>query len=49
MLKYRSRKKGAGKFSLIDGMILSSARSVGQRLLTLDEDFRNSDEAIVIE
>jgi hypothetical protein len=48
MLKYRSRKKGARKFSLIDGMILSSARSVGQRLLTLDEDFRNEEGALLI-
>jgi len=33
------REKGYVDFSLLDGVVLASARSIGQRLMTLDGDF----------
>ncbi len=47
-IKHNIRKKGLEKFSLIDGIILSSARSINQKLLTTDKDFRNIDDAIIL-
>jgi len=46
--KYKIRKKGVTKFSLIDGIILASARSINQKLLTMDNDFRTFGDAVVI-
>jgi predicted nucleic acid-binding protein len=47
-LKYSIRKKGMTKFGLLDGIVLASARSINQRLLTTDSDFRKLSDAIVI-
>jgi predicted nucleic acid-binding protein len=47
-LKYSIRKKGVTKFGLLDGIVLASARSINQRLLTTDSDFRKLSDAIVI-
>jgi predicted nucleic acid-binding protein len=47
-LKYTIRKKGVSKFGLLDGIVLASARSINQRLLTTDTDFRTLSDAIVI-
>jgi predicted nucleic acid-binding protein len=47
-IKYSIRNKGTSKFSLIDGIILSSARSINQKLLTLDKDFRKIKDTIVL-
>ena len=47
-IKYNVRKKGIKKFSLIDGIILSSAISINQKLLTTDKDFVNIKDAIVL-
>lgn len=47
-LKYSIRKKGVTKFGLLDGIVLASARSINQRLLTTDTDFRTLNDAIVI-
>jgi predicted nucleic acid-binding protein len=47
-LKYTMRKKGVSKFGLLDGIVLASARSINQRLLTTDTDFRTLSDAIVI-
>jgi len=47
-LKYSIRKKGGTKFLLLDGIVLASARSINQRLLTTDSDFRKLSDAIVI-
>jgi predicted nucleic acid-binding protein len=47
-LKYTIRKKGVTKFGLLDGIVLASARSINQRLLTTDNDFRTIDDAIVV-
>ena len=47
-IKYTIRKKGVAKFGLLDGIILASARSINQRLLTTDSDFRTIEDAAVI-
>lgn len=47
-IKHNIRKKGMKKFSLIDGIILSSARSINQKLLAMDKDFRKINDTIVL-
>jgi predicted nucleic acid-binding protein len=47
-IKYTIRKKGVAKFGFLDGIILASARSINQRLLTTDSDFRTIEDAVVI-
>ena len=47
-LKYSIRKKGVTKFGFLDGIVLASARSINQCLLTTDSDFRKLSDAIVI-
>jgi len=47
-IKYMIRKKGVAKFGLLDGIVLASARSINQRLLTIDNDFRTISDAVVI-
>ena len=47
-IKYTIRKKGMAKFGLLDGIVLASARSINQRLLTTDNDFRTISDAIVV-
>ena len=47
-IKYTIRKKGVAKFGLLDGIVLASARSINQRLLTIDNDFRTIDDAVVV-
>ena len=47
-IKHMIRKKDVAKFGLLDGIILASARSINQRLLTTDSDFRTIDDAVVI-
>ena len=47
-IKLHMRKKGCNKFSLVDGIVLASARSVGEKLLTLDTDFRMAKDAFVM-
>lgn len=47
-IKYTIRKKGVTKFGLLDGIVLASARSINQRLLTMDTDFKTLKDTIVI-
>ncbi len=47
-IKYTMRKKGVVKFGLLDGIVLASARSINQQLLTIDNDFRTIHDAIVV-
>ena len=47
-IEYRRRKKGVTKFGLLDGIVLASARSINQQLLTTDTDFRTIDDVILI-
>ena len=48
-IKYEMRKKGEKKFSLADGIILASARSINQTLLSKDRDFKKAEEVIILE
>ena len=47
-IKHEMRGLGVSKFGLIDGIILASARSINQKLLTSDTDYRKAEDAIVI-
>jgi predicted nucleic acid-binding protein len=46
-IKQRRRKAGHDDFCLMDGIILATARSIGQRVLTLDEDFVGENDCVV--
>jgi len=47
-VKYRRRELGYSDFSLMDGIILATARSIGQRMLTLDKDFEGEADCLII-
>lgn len=47
-IKSEMRARGSKPFSLIDGLILASARSVNQKLLTLDRDFAKADDVMML-
>ena len=47
-LKHTAGSNGRSKFSLIDGMILSTARKYSERLLTRNNDFIGFNDVIVI-
>ena len=47
-IKYEMRKKGEKKFSLADGIILASARSINQTLLSKDSDFKKAKDVIFL-
>ena len=48
-IKYKTRKEGEKKFSLADGIILASARSINQTLLTRDGDFKRLKDVVLLE
>ena len=47
-IKLRRRKAGYKDFGLIDGVILATAGSIGQHVLTFDEDFVGENDCSVI-
>jgi len=47
-IKFDMRKKGEKKFSLADGIILASARSINQKLLSKDNDFKRAKDVVII-
>ena len=47
-IKQERRSAGHGDFGLIDGIVLATARSVGQRVLTLDADFGGDEGCTVL-
>ncbi len=47
-IKREMRMQKVTKFSLMDGLILASARYIGQTLLTLDTDFRKAEDTVII-
>lgn len=47
-IKFNMRNTGIKKFSLIDGIILASAREYYEKLLTYDSDFKNAENTIVL-
>lgn len=44
----KEQRKTAPDFGLIDALILASARSIGERLLTCDEDFRGLEDVEIL-
>lgn len=49
--KLKREIRGTGrkrKFGLLDGIVLASARALGQKLLTFDQDFRDLPDAVVL-
>ncbi len=48
LIKRRARRSGAGKFSLMDGLVLASGRSLKERVITLDKDLAGFDDVTVI-
>lgn len=47
-IKRRRRKAAHNDFGLVDAIILSTARSIGQRVLTMDEDFQGEEDCVII-
>lgn len=47
-IKPARRKKGLSAFGIIDGIVLATARSLGQSLLTLDADFAGEEDCVVL-
>ncbi len=42
------RRQHARDFSLVDGVIIATARTLDQRVLTLDREFSGFDDAVVV-
>ena len=47
-IKSKKRKKGASGFGIIDGIVLATARSLGQSLLTFDTHFEGEEDCMVL-
>ena len=47
-IKAERRRKGYKDFSLLDGLVLAAARSMGERLLTFDNDFERETDCILL-
>ncbi len=47
-IKSERRASGHRDFSLLDGLVLATARILGERLLTFDEDFSGEKDCIVL-
>jgi predicted nucleic acid-binding protein len=48
VIKSAKRKEGVSNFGIVDGIILSTARSLGQSLLTFDADFEGEEDCVVL-
>jgi len=42
------RRTGHKNFSLLDGLVLAAARSIGEKLLTFDRDFMGEKDCVVL-
>jgi predicted nucleic acid-binding protein len=47
-LKQDMRTNKIAKFGILDGIVLASARSMNERLLTSDNDFRTLSDVIIV-
>ena len=47
-IKSKKRKKGISSFGILDGVILATARSLGQNLITFDRDFVGEQDCLVL-
>ncbi len=48
-IKQEMRQKGIDKFGLLDAIVLCSAKSINQKLLTLDRDFQGVQGVKILE
>ncbi len=48
VIKLTKRKKGLSGFGIIDGIVLATARSLGQSLLTFDNDFAGEEDCVIL-
>ena len=48
-MKQEMHQKGVAKFCLLDSIVLASAQSINQKLLTTDTDFREAEGVIIVE
>ena len=48
VIKFMKRKKSRSSFGIIDGIVLATARSLGQNLLTFDADFAGERDCVVL-
>lgn len=48
VIKYRRRELGHTDFGLLDAIVLATARSIGQRVLTFDKDFAGESDCTVL-
>lgn len=42
------RRRHVRDFALVDGVVLATARSLGQRVLTLDHEFAGFEDAVIL-
>ena len=49
VLKKERRLEGRAKFGLIDGVILATARAYGERVVSLDSDFKDAQDCVVLQ
>lgn len=47
-LKADRRRSGHRNFGLLDGLVLAAARSLGEKLLTFDNDFSGEKDCVVL-
>jgi predicted nucleic acid-binding protein len=47
-IKRGRRRTGHKNFSLLDGLVLAAARSIGERLLTFDRDYMGEKDCVVL-
>jgi predicted nucleic acid-binding protein len=48
MVKFARRKKGVSNFGIIDGIVLATARLLGQGVITFDADFEGEEDCVVL-
>ncbi len=48
-IKSAVRGRGKSDFGIVDGIILATARSLGQSLITLDKDFAGEHDCVILE
>jgi predicted nucleic acid-binding protein len=47
-IKFAKREQGVSDFGIIDGIVLATARSLRQGLLTFDTDFEGEEDCVVL-
>jgi predicted nucleic acid-binding protein len=47
-IKSKRRKAGYSDFSIVDGIVLATARSMNQRLLTFDRNYTGEDDCLIL-